>query len=236
MEVLENRLAGISGGKVLDIATGEGGFILMLKESLRDYDEFIGIDITDGKFNKAREKFEGEKISFAKMDGARLAFGNDSFDTVTVCNSLHHLGDIPSTLQEMKRVLRPGGHFVLFEMINDNQTPQQMNHVDLHHWWAAVNRLEGIPHNPTLKKAEIVSFIEQLDLSDFEAIEHLYNDDGQEDDETIQYLFGTIDEFLKKLESIPNTEALMDEGRELRRRIENNGFAWATELVVIGKK
>ncbi|MEZ5360718.1 MAG: class I SAM-dependent methyltransferase [Candidatus Zixiibacteriota bacterium] len=236
MVVLEDKLGTISGGRVLDIATGEGGFILMLKESLRDFEQFVGIDITDSKFNKAREKFEGENISFAKMDGAKLAFSNDCFDTVTVCNSLHHLGDIPSTLQEMKRVLRPGGNFLIFEMFSDNQSPQQINHVDLHHWWAAVNRLEGIPHNPTMRKAEIIDFVNQLNLHKVEFVEHLMSDEDREDEETLEFLFKTIDEFLKKLESIPDSEKLMSEGRELRRRIEIDGFAWATELVAIGKK
>ncbi len=236
MDVLEQKFSQISGGKILDVATGEGGFILMLKESLKDFDEFIGIDVTDNTFDKAKESFEGENISFARMDGAKLAFDSDCFDTVTISNSLHHLGDISSTLEEMKRVLRPGGNIIIFEVFRDNQTKQQLNHVDLHHWWAKINRLEGITHNPTLKKHEIVELAGKLHLKELDTIEYFYSEDNIEDDETLDYLYKTINEYLEKLTSIPDSDDLVEEGIEIRRRIKEEGFAWATALAVVGKK
>ena len=47
MTTSQQILGTISGGKVLDVATGSGGFIHLLIEGLRDFDEIIGIDTTD---------------------------------------------------------------------------------------------------------------------------------------------------------------------------------------------
>ncbi|MCK5126676.1 MAG: class I SAM-dependent methyltransferase [candidate division Zixibacteria bacterium] len=236
MNTLEQKFSRISGGRILDVATGEGGFIQMLKESLRDFDEFIGVDIIDTKFNKAKETFEGDNISFAKMDGAKLAFDDNSFDTVSISNSLHHMGDINKTLKEMNRVLKPGGNFIIFEVFRDNQTGPQLNHVDLHHWWAKVNRLEGITHNPTLTRPEIEHFAKNLNLSSIETVEYFYAEEDQEDDETLTYIYKTIDEYIDKLNKRPDSDHLIEEGLAIKGRIQNSGFAWATELAIIGIK
>ena len=47
IQKLETRLKEIAGGKVLDVATGTGQFIQLLMQALKDYDEFLGIDVHD---------------------------------------------------------------------------------------------------------------------------------------------------------------------------------------------
>jgi methylase of polypeptide subunit release factors len=41
-----SKLGSISGGKVLDVATGSGDFVDTLMKALKDYDCFVGIDIS----------------------------------------------------------------------------------------------------------------------------------------------------------------------------------------------
>ena len=41
---IAERLGSISGGRVLDVGTGQGGFIDILMNTLMDYESFIGID------------------------------------------------------------------------------------------------------------------------------------------------------------------------------------------------
>ena len=53
--IIADRLKGISGGRVLDVATGDGDFILALKQALGDYDSFVGIDVSREEIEKARE-------------------------------------------------------------------------------------------------------------------------------------------------------------------------------------
>ncbi len=41
---IAKRLGSISGGRVLDVGTGKGGFIDILMSTLKDYESIIGID------------------------------------------------------------------------------------------------------------------------------------------------------------------------------------------------
>ena len=154
----------ISGGKVLDVATGNGGFIHFLLEGLEDYEEIIGIDTKDNLEAVFEEQFGNKPIRYQQMDAAQTEFANESFDTVCISNSLHHVPDLPRTLSEMMRVLKMGGHLILLEMYRDSQTETQMTHVQLHHWWGEVDRAQGIFHNETFKREEIVEIVAGLGL------------------------------------------------------------------------
>ena len=160
----KDLISHISGGKVLDVATGNGGFIHFLAEGLKDYEEIIGIDTKEGLEEVFDEQFGGKPIRYQQMDAAQMEFANGHFDTVSISNSLHHMSDLPGALSEMLRVLKPGGHLLLLEMYCDNQTETQMTHVQLHHWWGEVDRAQGIFHNETFKREEIVEMVAGLGL------------------------------------------------------------------------
>ena len=68
--------------------------------------------------------FVPEMIDLAKSKGVRravvgdamkLSFANGSFDCVTIAFGLRNLPDYGEALQEMARVLRPGGHVLILE-------------------------------------------------------------------------------------------------------------------------
>jgi SAM-dependent methyltransferase len=143
-------LGHLSGGRVLDVATGTGGFVQFLLDGLRDYAEIVGIDAV-GERAAAFSAALGDRadVRFEQMDAHHLVFPDGSFDTVSISNSLHHVADPAPVLAEMLRVLRPGGHLVVNEMYRDGQSETQTTHVLLHHWWAAVNRLRGEVHRET---------------------------------------------------------------------------------------
>ena len=55
-------------------------------------------------------------LEFRRMDGRRLEFDDSSFDTVFSLSSIEHFGtksDASTSMSEMGRVLRPGGHAVI---------------------------------------------------------------------------------------------------------------------------
>ena len=106
-------LGNISGGRVLDVATGGGGFVHFLLDGLKDYDESIGVDNNERGAAAFAEAFkENPRVHFQLMDAHKLEFEDASFDLVCISNSLHHLDPQP-VLHEMTRVLRPGGHLPL---------------------------------------------------------------------------------------------------------------------------
>jgi ubiquinone/menaquinone biosynthesis C-methylase UbiE len=137
-------LSHLTGGRVLDVASGRGGSIHFLLENLPACDEIIGIDITPVDA-AAQAAFEGKNVRFLQMDAARLDFPDASFDTVFIANSLHHLADLPGALAEITRVLTPGGHFIVLEMYRDDQELRQRVHEIGFHSAAALLIVAPIP-------------------------------------------------------------------------------------------
>jgi SAM-dependent methyltransferase len=236
MYFLEKKLRRLSGGKILDVATGGGSFIRRLIDAFKDYDEAIGVDVSDKDFEEGRKSFEKDRVSFEKTDGANLPYDNDTFDTVAISAGLHHLPDIESVLREMKRVLKPGGRFIVREMFCDNQSVKQLSDVYLHHWAAKISRIEGKSHNPTLKKQQIIDLIDDLRLREYETGEFICRECDPEKDGKMERELADIDKELTKVEGHPQYDSLKEEGEQVRQRILKNGFACATNVDVIGIK
>ncbi len=227
-------LGAVSGGRVLDVATGTGGFVRVLLDGLRDHAEIVGIDTNGDRAAAFAAAFaDAPRVRFARMDAHGLAFPDASFDTVCVSNSLHHFADPVPVLAEMLRVLRPGGHLVINEMYRDGQSEPQMTHVELHHWWAAVNRLSGEIHRDTYERAQIVEIVEGLGLSD---VRFLDLDDPAEDahdPEAVADLEATIDRYVVLAGGHPGLQA---RGEMLRARLREIGVRGATQLLVVGRR
>lgn len=143
INIFKQALHHIPGGRVLDVTNAQGGFIGILKESLKNYAKIIGVDVDKHAIASARSPFDEEDFCFVQMAGERLGFEDQSFDTVSVAASLHHLANPSQALAEMRRVLKPGGHLIVSEMHRDGQTEPQLTAVRIHHWAAAQKRDEG---------------------------------------------------------------------------------------------
>jgi ubiquinone/menaquinone biosynthesis C-methylase UbiE len=223
----------ISGGRVLDVATGNGGFIHFLLEGLKDYEKIIGIDIKEGLEEVFDEQFGGKPIRYHQMDAAQMEFADESFDTVCIANSLHHMPDLPGTLREMLRILKPGGHLILLEMYRDNQTETQITHVQLHHWWGAVDRAQGISHNETFRREEIVEMAAGLGLVEMRVQDLSELGENPHDPEILDTLNPVIDRYIQRAEGHLELQA---RGEELRQRLQEVGFDGAASLLMVGRK
>jgi SAM-dependent methyltransferase len=237
MANVKDVLGHFSGSKVLDVATGSGSFIHLLLEGLRGWTEITGIDTSERAQTAFTEAFKGQKkIHFVKMDASKLDFADASFDTVCIANSLHHMPDPSVVLAEMKRVLKPGGRFVIFEMCRDGQTKTQMTHVLMHDWWGLIDSAEGICHRATYSRQEILALLEQLNLVDVQVHDiHALGEDPL-DPAILAQLGPVIDRYQERASRLSNAAMLCARGEELRKRIKTIGFHSATELLLTGKK
>jgi len=106
------------GAKVLEIATGEGEFIIRLVE--RYEIEGIGVDIspyhiTDAE-NKSKARIPDAHLTFLEMDGANYQPSQpESFDLVACIGASWIYGGHKETLKALKDMAAPGGWVVVGE-------------------------------------------------------------------------------------------------------------------------
>ena len=105
--------------QILDIATGTGDFALLLAKRIKPQ-HIVGADISEGMMAVVREKVKEEGlqhvISFQYEDCMQLSFPDGSFDAVTSSYGVRNFQNLDKGLQEMQRVLRPGGHLLIVEL------------------------------------------------------------------------------------------------------------------------
>ncbi len=237
MEQLLKKLKSISGGKILDVATGQGEFINALMKSLKDYDCFIGVDNSDKAVKYAAEQFKEKRVHIDKMDAERMGYRENTFDTVGISNSLHHFKDISKVLDGMRKVLKPEGFFFISEMFCDEgQTEEQKTHIKMHHWWGKIDTKLGIVHKKTIKKDKIKEIVNKLDLKDVESYEFAYPVKNPKEKKIISRLLEHIDPYVDRLKEHKDYPKLKKEGGKIKERLQKVGFAPASILFVIGKK
>jgi ubiquinone/menaquinone biosynthesis C-methylase UbiE len=102
------------GGAVLEVGTGKGRFLVRLA---RHVAAVTTVDIAAEEQQCARlnARYAGleEKIRFVLQDAARLPWPDCTFDAAVTMNAMHHIAHFEQVLEEMLRVVKPGGRIVL---------------------------------------------------------------------------------------------------------------------------
>jgi SAM-dependent methyltransferase len=93
--------------RVLDIGCGTGIFM----RSLQSYGTVFGLDLAADALRFCQQR---QLVQLVQGDGASLPFYANTFDLVTANDLLEHLDDDRASLQEFRRVLKPGGRAVIF--------------------------------------------------------------------------------------------------------------------------
>lgn len=113
---------------IMDVATGTGDFAIKACRMLQP-EELTGTDISEGMMAVGREKVKrlglDRKISFVKEDCTSLSFPDNRFDAITVAFGVRNFEDLDRGLQEMHRVLKPGGHLVILELSTPERFPMK---------------------------------------------------------------------------------------------------------------
>lgn len=111
----------LQGSRVLDVGCGTGSDARRLAGIVGASGMVVGVDPGMRMLSEAVRacssppSHEVASVSFVRMDGRYLAFPDSFFDGVREDRALQHIGRPQEVIQEMFRVLRPGGRFVSFE-------------------------------------------------------------------------------------------------------------------------
>ncbi|HEX2994242.1 MAG TPA: class I SAM-dependent methyltransferase [Anaerolineales bacterium] len=97
---------------ILEIGCGNGhGAYLLNQSAPRSY---IGLDLMEEQVGKARQRYPG--YQFLVQDANDLSqFEDASKDVIIVFGVLHHIPEWRRVIDEVQRVLRPGGNFFVEE-------------------------------------------------------------------------------------------------------------------------
>jgi SAM-dependent methyltransferase len=101
----------LTGRQVLEVGSGRGGgasFVARYHAPAA----LVGLDISDSAVALCRQRHRAPNLSFQQGDAEALPFPAGTFDAVINVESSHCYGALPRFLAEVRRVLRPGGHFL----------------------------------------------------------------------------------------------------------------------------
>lgn len=94
---------------ILDVGSGAGQILRhLIKRSLPE-SQLVGFDLSHGMLRRARKKMRSNRPVYVAGDIMRMPFADAAFDCVTCGWVLEHLPDPRPGLQEVSRVLKPGG-------------------------------------------------------------------------------------------------------------------------------
>jgi ubiquinone/menaquinone biosynthesis C-methylase UbiE len=107
--------------RVLDVACGTGIVARTIVERVGSNGTVVGLDINEGMLQVARRK--APTIEWRQGPAEALPFDTHSFDAAICQFGLMFFADRRAALQEMIRVLRPGGHLVVAVWDSVENTP-----------------------------------------------------------------------------------------------------------------
>jgi ubiquinone/menaquinone biosynthesis C-methylase UbiE len=107
-----DRLALVTGAKVLDVGCGTGASALPAAETVGAKGSVIGFDLSVRLLERAQSKAKARGLSnieFRLADMTSLSYPNGHFDTVISVFSIFFVPDMESLVRELWRMVRPGG-------------------------------------------------------------------------------------------------------------------------------
>ncbi|MEG3789785.1 methyltransferase domain-containing protein [Lysobacter sp. CCNWLW3] len=120
----------VEGLDVLDIASGEGYGSAMLAKVAKSV---LGVDISAEAVQHASQKYAQQRnLNFLAGSAAQIPAQTASFDAVVSFETIEHLLEQEQMLDEIKRVLRPGGFLVISSPNKKVYSEQSGHHNEFH--------------------------------------------------------------------------------------------------------
>lgn len=149
--------------KVLEVSCGHGGGASYLMRTLHPA-SYTGLDYNPDGVAYCQKRHQLPGLDFVHGDAENLPFPDGSFDAVLNVEASHAYPDLRRFLDEVARVLRPGGHLLYADF---------RGHQDISDWEAA---LAGAPMRLCSKRVinpEVLRGLEKNSTRHLQLVEHL---------------------------------------------------------------
>jgi ubiquinone/menaquinone biosynthesis C-methylase UbiE len=113
---------------ILEIGSGRGGGASMINKYHKP-EKIVGLDYSGQAIKLCKKKHKQDGLTFVKGDAENLPFGKESFDAVINVESSHCYVSMKQFLQEVKKVLRPGGHFLYTDFRSSDEIKNLESHI-----------------------------------------------------------------------------------------------------------
>ncbi len=135
-EYINNLVAGYDRKeiKVIDVGCGKGRYISKLVASYKNA-KFYAVDISENVMRHVK----GESICKKVGTLTNIPFDDNSFDIAFTCEAIEHAVDVESAVEELARVVKPGGHIVIID-----KNAKALGKFDISSWeqWFDVDELQ----------------------------------------------------------------------------------------------
>ncbi|HZG14936.1 MAG TPA: demethylmenaquinone methyltransferase [Candidatus Bathyarchaeia archaeon] len=110
----------LPGQAAIDVACGTCDWTISLARAVGENGRVVGLDFSQNMLNVGAYKVEqsgiGERVELVNGDAMKLPFADNTFDHATIGFALRNVPDVQTVLNEMTRVVKPGGKVVSLEV------------------------------------------------------------------------------------------------------------------------
>jgi arsenite methyltransferase len=117
------------GDTVIDLGSGAGNDCFIARSETGEAGKAIGIDFTYAMIEKARinaEKLGFHNVEFRRGDIEKMPVASNSADVIVSNCVLNLVPDKDAVFKEIKRVLKPGGHFSISDIVLVGSLPSKI--------------------------------------------------------------------------------------------------------------
>lgn len=117
------------GDIVIDLGSGAGNDAFVARAIVGEKGRVLGLDFAGAMLTKARNnaiKLGFENVEFVRGDIEEIPFENDLADVIVSNCVLNLVPDKKKAFDEMSRVIKPGGHFCVSDIVLSGDLPEEL--------------------------------------------------------------------------------------------------------------
>lgn len=147
------------GDTVIDLGSGAGNDCFVARSIVGEKGKVIGIDFTEKMIEKARanaDKLGYNNVEFRQGDIEKMPVAGNTADVVVSNCVLNLVPNKPAVIKEIFRVLKPGAHFSISDIVLDGQLPEK---------WKAIAELYAGCVSGAIQQSDYLNHIQEAGFS-----------------------------------------------------------------------